>query len=374
MFISNLPQAQIDIYQKYIQAIASLSGLFSESNIPFLHYRVAENIFCKSFAAENLSRADISYDAKIDVIGIGLKTFISRQDTSREKIAEFNSHSNELQNLETEKKMAQRLSALRNERIEFANRTYGIEKGIYHCLARQENKINIFETNYEPININRLKNIYRTKPSLFFEDDSNEYSFNFSKSTLYRKFYTPSNSFNIDIKIINDPYELILKIFSEYTFVEQKKLASVILPLYSTRNQNNEKVVPAKSGLNQWNASGRKRNIGEVYIPIPQKVHHLNPDFFPPRDKTFYIILPDGNKLFAKVCQEGNKALMTNPNKALSEWLLRKILKLKLGEILTYQNLKNLGVDSVKITKVDSDNFKIDFVQLGSYEKFTGDF
>ena len=101
MIINNLPQKQINLYQKYIESIASLSGLFSESKIPFLHYRVAENIFCKSFGAENLSRSDISYDAKLNKTGIGLKTFIVKNNSSREKVAEFNSHSKELQNLKT---------------------------------------------------------------------------------------------------------------------------------------------------------------------------------------------------------------------------------------------------------------------------------
>ncbi len=372
MLLNQLPQKQINIYQKYIQYIASLSGLFSESKIPFLHYRVAENIFCKSFGAENLSRSDISYDAKLNNTGIGLKTFIVPNNTSREKIAEFNSHNSELKNLKDEQ-LIEQLSNLRNERIGFANRTYGIERAIYHCLARQKNQIKIFETNYEPININSINNIKKTEPSLFFEDGKNQYSFNFSKSTLYCKFHIPSNCFNIDIEIINDPYELILKFFEEYNFEQQKEFENVILPLYSTRNRKDKKIVPAKSGLNQWNASGRKRNLGEVYIPIPQKIHQFNPSFFPPREKTFYINLPDGDKLLAKICQEGGKALMTNPNKALSEWLLRKVLKLQLGEILTYQHLKMLGIDSVKITKINKENFKIDFTSLGSYEEFEKD-
>ena len=61
---------------------------------------------------------------------------------------------------------------------------------------------------------------------------------------------------------------------------------------------------------------------------------------------------------------------MTNPNKALFDWLLRKVLKLELGEILTYQHLKTLEIDSVKITKIDEENFKIDFTSLNSYKKF----
>ena len=61
---------------------------------------------------------------------------------------------------------------------------------------------------------------------------------------------------------------------------------------------------------------------------------------------------------------------MTNPNKALSDWLLRKVLKLKSGEILTYKHLKTLGIDSVKITKINDAIFKIDFSKIDSYEKF----
>lgn len=372
MIFNKLPKEKTNLYQKYIQSIASLSGLFSESQTPFLHYRAAENIFCKSFGAENLSRADISYDAKLNSVGIGLKTFISSNNVSREKVAEFNSHSAELQNLK-DKNLVKILSSLRNERIEFANRTYGIEKGVYHCLARQKNKINIFETSYKPINIPTIKNIKKKEASIFFEDNENEYSFNFSKSTLYRKFYTPKNPFSIDIEIINDPYELILNLFNKYDFTQQEELENVVLPLYSTRSKQKNKIVPEKSGLNQWNAGGRPRNIGEVYIPIPSKIHQLKPNFFPSKDKPFLITLPDGKSLNAKVCQEGNKALMTNPNKALSEWLLRKVLKLKLGQILTYQHLRVLGIDSVKITKISEEKFKIDFSKLDSYEEFKKD-
>jgi len=59
---------------------------------------------------------------------------------------------------------------------------------------------------------------------------------------------------------------------------------------------------------------------------------------------------------------------MTNPNKALSDWLLRKVLKLKEYEILTYEKLKIIGIDSVRITKIDTENYKIDFAKINSFE------
>ena len=69
----------------------------------------------------------------------------------------------------------------------------------------------------------------------------------------------------------------------------------------------------------------------------------------------FSLVLPSGEILLAKVCQQGNKALMTNPNNALSDWLLRDVLKLREGELLTYKKLTDLGIDSVKIIKENSD-------------------
>lgn len=42
---------------------------------------------------------------------------------------------------------------------------------------------------------------------------------------------------------------------------------------------------------------------------------------------------------------------MTNPNKALSNWLLRDVLKLKEFEPASIEKLEFLGIDSVIVTK-----------------------
>ena len=44
--------AEIDIenkgnYLNLLSAVSKLSGLFSDSSVPFINYRVAENIFCR---------------------------------------------------------------------------------------------------------------------------------------------------------------------------------------------------------------------------------------------------------------------------------------------------------------------------------------
>ena len=145
----------------------------------------------------------------------------------------------------------------------------------------------------------------------------------------------------------------------------------VILPLYGI--QKKEKHIFERSGLNQWNANGRKRNFGEIYIPIPSELHKKYPNFFPSRDEEFNLQIPTEEIFSAKICQENSKALMTNPNKALSDWLLRKVLQLKEGELATIEKLDQLGFDSVIITKTDSKNFKIDIVKTNTYSEFKSD-
>ena len=122
--------AEIDIenkgnYLNLLSAVSKLSGLFSESAVPFINYRVAENIFCRSFEANNISRSDTAFDADYNSVGIGLKTFISKSNNSTEKVAEFNSLSRDLKNYKG-KELALKLGEYRNERINLANRVYNI--------------------------------------------------------------------------------------------------------------------------------------------------------------------------------------------------------------------------------------------------------
>ena len=72
----------------------------------------------------------------------------------------------------------------------------------------------------------------------------------------------------------------------------------------------------------------------------------------------------------AKVCQDNSKALMSNPNSALGKWLLRDVLNLPEREMLTYDKLQAIGLDTVVIYKTDNKTYDIDFTRIGSYEKF----
>ena len=117
-------------------------------------------------------------------------------------------------------------------------------------------------------------------------------------------------------------------------------------------------------------ASGRKRDYNEIYIPIPADIHKYKPNFFPPKDVSFNLKLPSQDILSCKLCQENSKALMSNPNKELGQWLLRDVLKLQEGELLTIEMLENVGIDSVRIDKIDNENYMINFAKTYSYDEF----
>jgi len=110
--------------------------------------------------------------------------------------------------------------------------------------------------------------------------------------------------------------------------------------------------------------------MNEVYIPIPSVIHQFFPEFFPSRDEYFDLILPDGNILVSKLCQENSKALMSQSNKALGKWLLRDVLSLEEGTLLTYDKLQTIGVDAVRIDKLSNNTFQINFSEIGSYDDF----
>lgn len=372
--------AEIDIekngdYLKLLSAVSKLSGLFSESSVPFINYRVAENIFCRSFNAHNLSRSDTAFDANYNSIGVGLKTFTCNSNNSTEKVAEFNSLSRVLADFKG-KELAIKLGEFRNDRINLANRLYDIESSLYHIVARKEKELLLYETDYNAIDIANIHSVKDNKASLQFEDGNNFYSFNYSKSTLFRKFIIPQNVYRLPIEIIEDPYTLLLELFENKVLkpATDKLIKGenfVVLPLYGIKNK--EKFVFEKSGLNQWNAGGRKRDMGEIYIPIPIEIHKNFENFFPARDIHFNLSIPTGETFTAKVCQDNSKALMTDPNKAMSDWILRKVLRLKEGELATMEKLDELGFDSVIITKTDEKNFKIDIMKTDSYSQFNNE-
>ncbi len=369
MFYINQTNEEKNNYQKYLRIVGSLSNLFSESDTPYLYYRVAERIFCDAFNAEDLSRSDVSSDAKKDGVGIGLKTFLAGNHNTFQKVAEFNSDRPNYTDLPSIE-LIREIARLRNIRINFTEKTHNMDSSIYHCIIREPNRFKVFEEEMSLIDIGNISITKNDDRSIVFNDGIHEYSFLLSKSTLTKRFVTTNVVHEFDVNIINDP---LSKLESHLYFhdgeqhPQQKNtiLQTVYLPLYG----QNHTVFP-RSGLNQWNADGRPRDADEVYIPIPSAVHTVFPDFFPDRNTRFNLRLPSDKILPSKVCQAGGKALMSYSNKELGKWILRDILEIDEGELVTNKTLQEIGIDSVRIDKIGDLEFEINFAQTGAFEDF----
>lgn len=394
MFYDLQPNEEKEQYKRMLAIVGQLSNLFSESECPYLAYRAHENIFCKYLDAVNLARSDCSADAKKGTMGIGLKTWMGNDD---QKVAEFGKLKKtyaELKGIDLVKKIAE----YRNERIRVTKKLHGIETMIYHVVKRVPNAMQILECAFDCIDIDKIEIIEDrgNDNNTYFTDGKHVYHFSISKNTLYMIFDDLELLDSFDVKIVEDPYALLMSLMvvtrerpseMEYTLSTDilkttsntlvKKQKQLCLPLYSRRGRKKEKFVAEKSGLNQWNASGRSRNVNELYIPYLTEDRQRDIGFFPPRDTSFTLHLPDGVKLSAKVCQEADKnnplagkAIMSNPNKELGKWLLRDVFELEEGTVVTYEMLEKFGVDSVIFTKNGELDYSIDFCEVGTYEKF----
>lgn len=379
MFYEMQPEELRSNYKKMLTIIGNLTLLFSESNCPYLPYRCHENIFCKYLEAENLARSDCSADAKKGRIGVGLKTWMGQND---QKVAEFGRLRETYENL-SGMDLVRQIAEYRNERIRVTKNMHGIDQMIYHIVKRVPGAMQILEHAFENIDIDNLSLIENrgNVNNTYFTDGNHIYHFSTSKNTLYMIFENMELLDSFEVEIMDDPYAFLMNAFDEQVgpvvnIANQvqapvDRTNSICLRLYSVKSDGT-KFVAEKSGLNQWNAAGRVRNPNEVYIPYPSEDRARTDGFFPPRDTVFNLTFPDGTVIPSKVCQQDSKAIMSNPNKILGEWLLRKVFELPERTLLTYRMLEIFGVDCVIFTKHGDLDYSIDFAEAGTYEAFYG--
>lgn len=410
-------------YEDYLQLSAALSRLFSDTpkGGPHIDPKWLERLFCEAFELQNIAGKSTSFDAlqlraESDRVGVGLKTFLMHNWSPKfEKIAEFNkAFTEQAWDLSDSDALVRRVSDLRNVRVLSDAREYGVDplKSIYHCVGRASvkgtSKLLVFEEPYPLIAVNNLELVDgKSRNAVEFRDGSNIYKFAPSKSVLYKKFgcSLAGASGEISANIIDDPFAELLKWYRgrspngdtpspsgspSVPLLADSAIAPaqgvpgkdyVVLPLYSTREKS-AKSVPERSGLNQWNAGGRVRDFGvshgkpfgEMYIPVPAPIRQYFRSFFPSRDEQFMLIVPTGEKLIASLCQQGEKALMSNPNKALSSWLFSILgFTPKAGMPLSYKDLYRVDKDAVRIDKLSDGRYTIRLCPLGAYESFCRD-
>lgn len=391
MFYDKQPKDKQEAYKNMLSIVGSLSKLFSDSVSPYLYYRAHENIFAKYFNVTNNARSDDSADAYdlINKIGIGLKTWVG-QDT--QKVAEFGKLRPEYENLRGIE-LIRKIAFYRNERIRITKNSHSLQSMVYHIIKRIPGYMCIYEAAFSSIDIDHIQLIpgRGNANNTYFTDGKHTYTFSLSKNTLYMVFDTMELLDSFPVSILDDPYDFLSSLSKNNNQVINLVNQSVpddnklCLRLYSSL-KDGRKFVPEKSGLNQWNGFRRsfkrnslgetteiketRRNPNELYIPFPKEDRERKTDFFPPRDEPFELLLPDGTKLQAKVCQDDGKAIMSNPNKDLGKWLLRDVFELPEGVAVTYDMLMVFGIDSVMFTRLGERVYSIDFCELGTYENF----
>lgn len=395
------------IYLDDLVKMSNLSRLFSESATPYLHSRFVERLFCFRSGSLDLGRRDISFDAiSSQKNAIGIKTYVAATTaTSKmEKVSEFTNFAKRGNFLDhSPESLAHKVSELRNLRLRSDLAELGAHSSysFYHCVVRVPGQIFFLEQPYDFVNIASLcptdrfgvkTTKFNDSGHVYFNDGNCDYSFNIAKNVLYKRFSPVDSSVSAmaDVNIRDSMQEILEKLDSipvresicespETPDSLEEKLEFVVLPLYSP----SRKAVMPSSGINQWNAGGRERAYGESYIPVPQRVHMLKPGFFPGRETPFLLKLPNGEVVTAKICQEGGKALMANPNNMLCKWLFSTIdgsfeastQRMASSRAYTYSDLESIGKDSVRVTKTPNKSwdFEIETAKLGAFEDFVGD-
>lgn len=372
-FWSKQPTTKQKRYLELLAILGKLSGLFSESPAPYLYYRAHEKLFCDVFGAYDLSRGDISFDAKQDELGIGLKTFLHGTGKTLQKVAEFNADSDILRGLATDQALVEKVSHLRNLRLQNTLNQTETDRMLYSLVTREEGVFHISEYPMDTIDLDRIRNIKSNKNTVHFDDGLHQYSFSKSKSTLMKRFLIQPRDIitTIPIKVLENPFDVLEQLNFELGLTQDTAGEEIYLPLYAPSSKDRE--VAEKSGLNQWNAGGRSRHEDELYIPIPSFIHRDYPTFFNYENQDtppFRVLLPNGRELSCKVCQSDGKALMSNPNLDLGRWLLRDVLEVAPWKLVTKAVLTEIGIDSVRMVKLEEGVYTLDFSKTGSFESF----
>lgn len=397
MLWSKLPLEQQNEYVHFLKVFGALSGLFKDHSAgdnarkPFLHYRNHEQLYARTFDVIDLTRKDSAFDVvfadETQRVGIGLKTWIHTNDFTYQKVAEFNKDAPELIHpliaQGDAKEVVKKVAELRNERISLDKRLYKTDQEIYHYVTRDDDYMYINETTYDYIDIENIEVTKETKTTYHFTDQQNNYRYYNSKSVLLEEFDASENKrlASIPIQQYDDPFLLLESLGN----VEgsQKKTGNpyIYLPIYADRSMK----VNEKSAFNAWNAAPKNKNSKsprpafEAYIPIPIWVHRAMPNFFGfdplnPEElstaESFNLHLPSGETIPARITQQNGKSLQTNPQSVLGKWILHDVFGLDAYEQLTNEHLKALGVDSFRIEKIDTENFKIDLGPRFAFEQW----
>jgi len=149
--------------------------------------------------------------------------------------------------------------------------------------------------------------------------------------------------------------------------VDEQSIASPAEPLVEVRLSliSRRGIVEEKSGLNLWNANGRKRDVNEVYLPLPLSSIPLFENIFDTiqRGLEFIAITHDKHEMrmkfkgSVKKNQMIPKQIASTPSESeFGDWILRRILNLEEGELVTVDILEKYGRTDISFSRLGTRN------------------
>ncbi|KAB7704914.1 NgoFVII family restriction endonuclease [Bacillus aerolatus] len=121
----------------------------------------------------------------------------------------------------------------------------------------------------------------------------------------------------------------------------------------------NDTAIQERAGLNWGQREGRDPN--QAYLKVPTPFNNQHPDFFPPLEQSFTMLTDDGQHLVCKMAQAERKAIHTTENNSIMGQYFRNRLSVPLGERVDPQDVINYGRTSVRVYKIDSETYFMDF-------------
>lgn len=422
-------QEQRQEYIHFLKIFGALSFLFKDKNSennakkPYLYYRNHEQLFVRTFQEniKDITRSDSAFDVIANFgdqnFGIGLKTWFHK-DVSFQKVAEFDKIAkDELQMINNDSELINRLVFIRNERIlkDIRLRSTSLTDNVYHYITRSDNQMNIFETGYELIDPNavvKIKNNGRTRGVEWLDKEHNrKYRYNSSKSTIMEQFIAPLDRaiVNIPITLHNDPFELLklINLSNEIDSSSENTETEIYLPLYNVKKADNGlpvAYVTEGAGINKWHRPKSENRLWDVELRVPKWIHKTHPGWFfgynflntknhdtnivdsfinkRLRNGTsknyvpFTLRLPSGREIKASINGQNGKNIQSTSSKELGIWLLKDVLGLTDSDMtrhshatITIAKLHELNVGSVRLRIIDEQK-KIIAIDIASSQAF----
>lgn len=122
---------------------------------------------------------------------------------------------------------------------------------------------------------------------------------------------------------------------------------------------NNDTAIHERSGLNWGQREGREPN--QAYLPVSSRIHARDPEFFPPLEHEFTLITDDMQQLMCVMAQANRKAIHTHENNSIMGMYFRERLGIPFGTRVDVQTVLDYGRTSVRIFKIDSETYFMDF-------------